>query len=160
MKRLFMLVMLVLAVVAIGAKPDRSMRLTYEHVGYGYEGDRYDGVLGADESLTWVVEGNMGPGESYVYTYIPSSGSRWVTVRAYPRKGKGQIFIEIEVVEHRTIGDVRHYRSGVKNACLAFTGSRQVDADWTVTITNIGRKTARAVYSSGMNNTNFGQGCD
>ena len=160
MKKLSVLVLAFLCLIAVGAKPYHSMVVTYEDVSYGYEGDRYDGILGADETLYWVAEGQLEPNEQFVYTYLPSSASRLILVRAFTLRGKGVLLIEIVAIVHTNIGDLVISNSGIGEACLEVPGYRPNTADWKVTITNVGSRNAKGIYSSGINRTNFGQRCD
>ena len=159
MSRLILMLLACLCLLAVGAKPYRGMVVNYENVNFGYEGDQTDGILGADEFLTWVAEGQLAPGEQYVYTYLPNNGGVYISARAYTRKGKGELLIEIESTTYLWTGDIYKYSSGLGTACLVTDGYAPNLADWSVTITNIGPRTAKGIYFSGMNQTDFGQEC-
>jgi len=159
MKRvlLALLLALVLAVPA-SARSYSPMQIVSEGLtGCGYECNLYDGVLGSDETLEWMAQGDLMPGESYTYTYQPTSGPREISAYAGNRIGRQA---NLRVVIRATLLEVGElYTEGIGRACLYWYWSQAPNSPWSVTITNPDTKTARSVQFQGRNQMQIGESC-
>lgn len=147
-----------IGVLLLGADTARAaqqlggMAADYEYLICGYECDLSDGLLGADEELSWTARGSLGPGESYTYTYQPSKGSRYVYARALTYRGKDvPLPVRIEV-------DAIGVAEGIGEACTEWISSATI-TEWRVVVTNPTGSTLRRVYAQGYNMMDFRGEC-
>src|SRR3972149_3947227 len=117
-----------------------AMTVIYENVNYGYEGNPNDGCLGPDETLQWMVQGDLFPGQSYAYTYQPNCGPREISAYAGASKGyRADLWVEIRAITDG--GEV--VAEGLSGACVYWNWSDMTPRPWVVTVTNIDTHPAR-----------------
>jgi hypothetical protein len=128
-----------------------SLALTYEQQTCGYECVMDDDLLGPDENLSWQADGSLAPGESFVYTYLPSKSGRYIYAQAYAYHGPGG---PLQVTIETAFGTT----TGLDKACQIFYWSGAI-TDWSVTVTNVGDRTAKRAYAWGQNYDDTGYNC-
>jgi len=153
MKRLILILLACLCLLTIGAKPYRGpMRVTSEcREMCGIDCAPCDECIGGDERWGFTVEGALNPGESYTYEppYTMCHTMSEIDAAAYAMKGKGDLLVRLDVWE-----EGYHWVSeSDSSVCMIVpTGNITEQAKWSVTITNIGKRTIRNVYLHGVAN--------
>ena len=120
----------------------------------------HDGCIGEDEMLTFGGDGSLAPGESVSYTtptFCQFQSPRKARARAQYKGGLLQINLDgvLSGAPERTrTGGFRFVE-----ACKIREVGRETPVVYTVTLTNVGDRTAMDIIFSGGDRHNFGVPC-